>query len=74
MRLEGIKIKLEFTVDIEVLKKVLKERGLEPSILNMKKVAAVYKNRSYTISDKKFFEDFPEDKEILLMYGLKPMK
>jgi pyruvate kinase len=74
LKLEGIKIRLEFSADIDVIKQVLKERGLEISISNMKKVANVYKERQYSIKDKNFFDDFPKDKEILLMYGFKPKK
>lgn len=72
--MEGIKITLEFNASIEVLKQVLIDRGFEPSIANMKKIAAIYKERRYNISDKKFFEDIPKDKDILLMYGMKPLK
>lgn len=72
--MEGIKIKLEFSADIDVMKEVLKERGLDISVANMKKVANVYKERQYAIKDKKFFDDFPKDKETLLMYGFKPKK
>lgn len=69
--MEVIKIKLEFAVDVEVIKKVLKERGIEVNMSNIKKVASVYKARSYSIKDKNFFDDFPRDKETLLMYGFK---
>lgn len=72
--LEGIKIKLELNVDIEVLKKVLEERGFEPSIANMKKIGSIYKSRSYSITTNGFFKDLPKDEETLLMYGLKPKK
>lgn len=72
--MESIKINLEFTVDIEVIKKILKERGIETNISNIKKVANVYKTRKYTIQDKSFFDDFPRDKESLLMYGFKLSK
>lgn len=69
--MEAIKIKLEFTVDVEVVKKVLKERGVEVNMSNIKKVASVYKARSYSIKDKNFFDDFPRDEETLLMYGFR---
>ena len=69
--MESIKIKLEFTVDVEVIKKVLKERGVEVNMSNIKKVASVYKDRQYSIKKKDFFDDFPKDKETLLMYGFK---
>ena len=72
--MEGIKITLEFNASIEVLKQVLIDRGFEPSVTNMKKIAAIYKERRYSINDKKFFEDIPKDKEVLLMYGMKPLK
>lgn len=71
MKLESVKIKLEFTVDIKVIKEVFKERGIEANISNMKKVAGVYRARQYSIKDKEFFDDFPRDKETLLMYGFK---
>ncbi len=69
--MESIKIKLEFTVNIDIIKKVLIERGLAVNISNIKKVASVYKSRQYSIKDNKFFDDFPRDKETLLMYGFK---
>lgn len=69
--MEGIKIKLEFNADIEVMKKVLEERGFEPSIANMKRIGSIYKERRYRIKEKSFFDDLPKDKETLLMYGLK---
>lgn len=71
MKLESIKIKLELTVDIEVIKKVFRERGIEANISNIKKVASVYRARPYFIKGKDFFDDFPRDKETLLMYGFK---
>lgn len=72
--MDGIKIKLEFVADIDVLRQVLKERGLEANVTNMKKVANFYKERQYSIKDKKFFDDFPMDKETLLMYGFRTSK
>ena len=72
--MENTKIKLEFIVDVKVVKKVLKERGIEPNIGNIKKVASVYKARQYSIKDESFFDDFPRDKETLLMYGFKMKK
>lgn len=70
--MEGFKIKIELNVDIKVLKKILEERGFEPSIANMKKLGSIYKSRSYSITTNDFFKDLPKDKETLLMYGLKP--
>jgi len=72
--MEQIKITLEFNVDVEVIKKVLKQRGLEVSMSNMKKVASVYRRRQYAVKDNTFFDDFPKDKETLLMYGFKLAK
>lgn len=69
--MEGIKIRLEFTVDVEILKKVLKERGLEVTMANMKRIANIYKERQYSINDKDFFKDIPKDRETLLLYGFK---
>lgn len=71
--MEQIKFKLEFSVDIKVIKKVLESRGIEPSLANMKKLTSIYKTRLYN-ADEKFFDDIPKDKEILVMYGLKLMK
>lgn len=67
-------MKIELSVDINVLKKILEERGFEPSIANMKKIGSIYKSRSYSITTKEFFKDLPKDRETLLMYGLKPKK
>lgn len=67
--MQGIKIRLEFIVDMEILKKVLKERGLTVNMTNMKRIATIYKERQYTVKDKTFFDDFPRDRETLLMYG-----
>lgn len=72
--MDSVKIKLEFIVDVKVVKKVLKERGIEPNISNIKKVASVYKARQYSIKDGGFFDDFPRDKETLLMYGFRLKK
>lgn len=64
-----MKIKLEFVADMEVLKKVLRERGLMVNMANMKKIVNIYKERQYSIKEKSFFDDVPMDKETLLMYG-----
>lgn len=53
------------------MRDILNERGIEISVSNMKKVANFYKERQYTIESKKFFDDFPKDRETLLMYGFK---
>jgi len=71
--MEQIKFKLEFSVDVDILKEVLEKRGFEPSISNMKKLLSIYKTRTYN-ANLKFFDDIPKDKEMLLIYGLKPMK
>jgi len=72
--LENIKIKLEFRADIEIIKQVLRERGIEVNISNIKKIANVYKDMQYTIKSKDFFDEFPRDKETLAMYGFKLSK
>lgn len=67
--METVYIKLEFAVDVNILKKVLKERGIIVNMSNINKIASVYKKRRYTMSDKKFFDDIPKDRDTLLMYG-----
>ena len=67
-------MKIELNVDIKVIKEVLEERGLEPNMANMKKLASYYKSRSYNVTGKEFFKDFPKDKEILFMYEFQPKK
>ena len=71
--MDQIKFKLEFSADIKVLKKVLEERNIIPSVSNMKRVLNIYKNRTYN-ANKEFFNDIPKDKETLLIYGLKQCK
>lgn len=56
---------------MEILKKILKERGLAVNMANIKKIATTYKERQYTVKDKTFFDDFPKDRETLLMYGFR---
>lgn len=69
--MEVMKIKLEFVVDVSLLKKVLKARGLTVNVANMKRMTNIYKTRQYSIKDISFFDDFPKDKETLLTYGFK---
>lgn len=71
--MDQIKFKLEFSADIKVLKKVLEERNITPTITNIKKLISIYKNRTYNANEK-FFNDIPKDKETLLIYGLKQCK
>lgn len=54
---------------MDILKKVLKERGLAVSMANMKRIVSMYKERQYTVKEKSFFDDIPRDRETLLMYG-----
>ncbi|WP_032122028.1 hypothetical protein [Clostridium amazonitimonense] len=67
--METLNIKIELAVDIKCIKEVLKERDIAVNMSNMKKLAGIYKTRRYTISEKRFFEDVPKDRETLLMYG-----
>jgi len=69
--MEKIKISLTFMVDVEIIKKALKKRNVDVSMANIKKVASLFKERQYSLSDEKIFDDFPSDKETLLMYGFK---
>ena len=69
--MEKIKISLTFMVDVEIIKKALKKRNVDVSMANIKKVASLFKERQYSLSDEKIFDDFTSDKETLLMYGFK---
>jgi len=69
--MEKIKISLTFMVDVEIIKKALKKRNVDVSMANIKKVASLFKERQYSLNDEKIFDDFPSDKETLLMYGFK---
>jgi len=51
--MEKIKISLTFMVDVEIIKKALKKRNVDVSMANIKKVASLFKERQYSLSDEK---------------------
>lgn len=71
MKMEKVKITLNFMVDVEVIKCLLQKRGLDVNMANIKKAVSLYKERRYSLNDETLFDDFPSDKETLLMYGFK---